>query len=72
MTIRTLCKRCSVRLGIAALLTLGAVAFRKDNPKLREAVNDWIRKHQSSEASIPISGSTTSNASPRSGSGAKR
>jgi len=22
-----------------------AVAFRKDNPKLREAVNDWIRKH---------------------------
>ncbi len=23
-----------------------AVAFRKDNPKLREAVNDWLRKHQ--------------------------
>ena len=23
-----------------------AVAFRKDNPKLREAVNDWIRKHR--------------------------
>ncbi len=27
-----------------------AVAFRKDNPKLREAVNDWIRKHQKGDA----------------------
>ena len=23
-----------------------AVAFRKENPKLREAVNDWLRKHE--------------------------
>ena len=27
-----------------------AVAFRKDNPKLREAVNDWLRKHQKGDA----------------------
>ena len=27
-----------------------AVAFRKDNPKLREAVNDWIRKHSKGDA----------------------
>ncbi len=27
-----------------------AVAFRKDTPKLREAVNDWIRKHQKGDA----------------------
>jgi membrane-bound lytic murein transglycosylase MltF len=27
-----------------------AVAFRKDNPKLREAVNGWIRKHQKGDA----------------------
>ena len=27
-----------------------AVAFRKDNPKLREAVNEWIRKHQKGDA----------------------
>jgi membrane-bound lytic murein transglycosylase MltF len=27
-----------------------AVAFRKDNPRLREAVNDWIRKHGKGDA----------------------
>jgi len=27
-----------------------AVAFRKDNPKLREAVNDGLRKHQKGDA----------------------
>ena len=27
-----------------------AVAFRKDNPKLREEVNDWIRKHGNGDA----------------------
>ena len=27
-----------------------AVAFRKDNPKLREAVNEWLRKHQKGDA----------------------
>ena len=27
-----------------------AVAFRKENPKLREAVNDWIRKHGKGDA----------------------
>jgi membrane-bound lytic murein transglycosylase MltF len=27
-----------------------AVAFRKDNPKLREAVNEWIRKHGKGDA----------------------
>src|SRR6478736_677342 len=27
-----------------------AVAFRKDNPKLQEAVNDWLRKHQKGDA----------------------
>ena len=27
-----------------------AVAFRKDNPKLREAVNQWIRKHGKGDA----------------------
>ncbi len=27
-----------------------AVAFRKDNPKLREAVNQWLRKHQKGDA----------------------
>jgi len=27
-----------------------AVAFRKDNPKLREAVNAWLRKHQDGDA----------------------
>ena len=27
-----------------------AVAFRKDNPKLREAVNGWLRKHQKGDA----------------------
>ena len=27
-----------------------AVAFRKDNPKLREAVNAWIRKHGKGDA----------------------
>ena len=27
-----------------------AVAFRKDNPKLREAVNNWMRKHQKGDA----------------------
>ena len=27
-----------------------AVAFRKDNPRLRAAVNDWIRKHQKGDA----------------------
>ena len=27
-----------------------AVAFRKNNPKLREAVNDWLRKHQKGDA----------------------
>ena len=27
-----------------------AVAFRKDNPKLREAVNAWLRKHQKGDA----------------------
>ena len=27
-----------------------AVAFRKENPKLREDVNDWIRKHQKGDA----------------------
>jgi membrane-bound lytic murein transglycosylase MltF len=27
-----------------------AVAFRKDNPKLREVVNQWIRKHQKGDA----------------------
>ncbi len=27
-----------------------AVAFRKDTPRLREAVNDWIRKHQKGDA----------------------
>ena len=27
-----------------------AVAFRKENPKLREAVNDWLRKHQKGDA----------------------
>jgi membrane-bound lytic murein transglycosylase MltF len=27
-----------------------AVAFRKDNPKLREAVNTWIRKHGKGDA----------------------
>ena len=27
-----------------------AVAFRKENPKLREAVDDWMRKHQKGDA----------------------
>jgi membrane-bound lytic murein transglycosylase MltF len=27
-----------------------AVAFRKENPKLREAVNQWIRKHGKGDA----------------------
>ena len=27
-----------------------AVAFRKNNPKLREAVNGWLRKHQKGDA----------------------
>ena len=27
-----------------------AVAFRKDNPRLRETVNDWIRKHGKGDA----------------------
>jgi membrane-bound lytic murein transglycosylase MltF len=27
-----------------------AIAFRKENPKLRAAVNDWIRKHQQGDA----------------------
>src|SRR4051812_23670424 len=27
-----------------------AVAFRKENPKLREAVNEWMRKHQKGDA----------------------
>ncbi len=27
-----------------------AVAFRKDNPKLLEAVNGWLRKHQKGDA----------------------
>ena len=27
-----------------------AVAFRKESPRLREAVNDWIRKHQKGDA----------------------
>jgi membrane-bound lytic murein transglycosylase MltF len=27
-----------------------AVAFRKDNPKLREVVNQWVRKHQKGDA----------------------
>jgi membrane-bound lytic murein transglycosylase MltF len=27
-----------------------AVAFRKENPKLRAALNDWIRKHQKGDA----------------------
>ena len=27
-----------------------AVAFRKENPRLRDAVNDWIRKHQKGDA----------------------
>ena len=27
-----------------------AVAFRKENPKLREAVNKWIRKHGKGDA----------------------
>src|SRR6476619_8512707 len=27
-----------------------AIAFRKDNPKLRDAVNDWLRKHQKGDA----------------------
>ena len=27
-----------------------AVAFRKESPKLREAVNDWIRKHGKGDA----------------------
>jgi len=27
-----------------------AVAFRKDNPKLRQAVNEWIREHQEGDA----------------------
>jgi membrane-bound lytic murein transglycosylase MltF len=27
-----------------------AIAFRKQNPKLREAVNDWLRKHQKGDA----------------------
>ena len=27
-----------------------AVAFRKDNPELREAVNQWIRKHGKGDA----------------------
>ena len=27
-----------------------AIAFRKDSPKLREAVNDWLRKHQKGDA----------------------
>lgn len=27
-----------------------AVAFRKENPKLRETLNDWIRKHQKGDA----------------------
>ena len=27
-----------------------AVAFRKENPKLREAVNNWLRKHQQGDA----------------------
>ena len=27
-----------------------AVAFRKENPQLREAVNQWIRKHGKGDA----------------------
>ena len=27
-----------------------AIAFRKENPKLREAVNGWLRKHQKGDA----------------------
>jgi membrane-bound lytic murein transglycosylase MltF len=27
-----------------------AVAFRKENPKLRDAVNEWMRKHQKGDA----------------------
>ena len=27
-----------------------AVAFRKESPKLRDAVNDWLRKHQKGDA----------------------
>jgi membrane-bound lytic murein transglycosylase MltF len=27
-----------------------AVAFRKENPGLRDAVNDWLRKHQKGDA----------------------
>ena len=27
-----------------------AVAFRKENPKLREAVNTWLRKHGKGDA----------------------
>ena len=36
----------------AAVRTGGrlAVAFRKDNPRLREAVNNWMRKHQKGDA----------------------
>ena len=40
-----------------------AVAFRKDNPKLREAVNDWIRKHRKGDAFRNTSSAAISRAS---------